>query len=155
MNKSRYLIAFIILLSACTNFEPEQMQTLHHNHQVFEINKLKPHADFFAFANADLAHEAIKYNSGLFKSLNGDSKLQWIRNPKDRLNHFYDTTLNIADCKTSPVPSNWELECYGNPIYLDERYPFEEQWPNTPDKFNPIGTYRHSFEIPADWKPAL
>ena len=54
--------------------------------------------------------------------------------------------------KTIPVPSNWEVEGYGHPIYLDERYPFITKWPNAPVDYNPVGTYRHTFTLPGNWK---
>ncbi len=140
-----------LLLYACTEFSPEQQQDLHRDHQVFEKNKLQPHADFFSFETPELAAEGIKDQSHRFISLDGDWKFQWVRNPKDRLLHFYDTLLDDTQWETIPVPANWEVEGYGNPIYLDERYPFDTQWPDVPEEFNPVGTYRHTFTVSDDW----
>jgi len=49
------------------------------------------------------------------------------------------------------VPANWEVEGYGHPIYLDERYPFTTKWPDAPKDYNPVGSYRHTFSIPEEW----
>ncbi len=38
-----------------------------------------------------------------------------------------------------------------HPIYLDERYPFSTTWPDAPEDYNPVGTYRHRFTVPEAW----
>ncbi|NIP19451.1 MAG: DUF4981 domain-containing protein, partial [Xanthomonadales bacterium] len=50
-----------------------------------------------------------------------------------------------------PVPSNWERQGFGYPIYVNVPYPFEIDEPNVPVDDNPVGSYRRDFEIPADW----
>ncbi|KAH0486627.1 MAG: uncharacterized protein KVP18_004822, partial [Porospora cf. gigantea A] len=39
---------------------------------------------------------------------------------------------------------------YGFPIYLDERFTFEAQWPNAPE-YNPTGVWIKDFDVPASW----
>lgn len=136
---------------SCSTFQPEQQQNLHYDHTTFEINKLKPHADFFSYENEGLSVSDERDRSERYISLNGEWKFQWVESPKDRLLHFYDTLLDHSQWKAIPVPSNWEVEGYGNPIYLDERYPFDTQWPDVPQDYNPVGTYRHDFEIDESW----
>ncbi len=151
MPHSNTSLLLLIVCLSCSPFEPEQQQNLHYDHTVFEINKLSPRADFFAFENGTLAEENVLEKSKRFKSLDGEWKFQWVESPKDRLRHFYDTLLDDSEWKTIPVPANWEVHGYGNPIYLDERYPFETQWPNVPQEYNPVGTYRHDFELNESW----
>ena len=52
------------------------------------------------------------------------------------------------------VPSNWELNGYGVPIYLNHPYEFsyEPDPPNIPEDYNPVGSYRKKFVIPSTWK---
>ncbi|MCJ8273202.1 MAG: DUF4981 domain-containing protein, partial [Psychrosphaera sp.] len=40
----------------------------------------------------------------------------------------------------------------GYPIYLDERFPFTTTWPDVPTDYNPIGSYRKPFKLPASWQ---
>ena len=40
---------------------------------------------------------------------------------------------------------------YGVPHYLDVNYPFAANPPNIPNEYNPVGSYRKSFELPANW----
>ena len=53
-----------------------------------------------------------------------------------------------------PVPSNWEINGYGVPIYLNHPYEFSynPDPPHTPEDYNPVGSYRKEFEIPEGWK---
>nr|NQU91943.1 DUF4981 domain-containing protein [Bacteroidota bacterium] len=152
MNKLFSLVIVSILTYACTSFKPEQVQNLHCDHTIFEVNKLAPHADFFAFESDSLANNNNNMEaSNRFLSLNGDWKFRFTPSPEDRLINFYDTALDDGRWETIPVPSNWEVEGYDYPIYLDERYPFTTHWPDAPEDYNPVGTYRHSFEIPQAW----
>lgn len=146
------LYVFILLTAFifCTH-SVAQDQSLHHDHTVFAVNKLSPHADFFAYETEKLASENNMENSSRFLSLNGDWKFHWAKNPENRMKQFYAKNLDDDNWKTIPVPSNWEVEGYDHPIYLDERYPFETTWPDAPTAYNPVGTYRHTFDIPTDW----
>ena len=150
MTKLHY-ITVILLLIPFFGFSQEQIQNLHNDHSVFGVNKLKPHADFFSFETASLASQKSVENSERFLSLNGDWKFLWVRSPKERLHNFYDADLDDSKWKTIPVPSNWEIEGWGFPIYLDERYPFTAKWPNVPEDYNPVGSYRHTFNISKEW----
>ena len=141
----------VILSSAFSFWTCSTKKPFHADHTVFGVNKLEPHADFFAYESEELAHQNNRENSKHFQSLNGDWKFQWVRSPKDRIKDFFDPKLDDSSWKTIPVPANWEVEGYDYPIYLDERYPFTTKWPDAPKDYNPVGTYRHTFEIPKDW----
>ena len=148
MRKTRNILIVLCLFYLNTY---SQEQVLHNDHTVFSVNKLKPHADFFAFETAPLAEKENLESSNRFLSLNGDWKFQWTKSPKNRLIKFYDIDYDDSNWQTIPVPSNWEVEKYGYPIYLDERYPFTTKWPNAPEDYNPVGTYRHAFQITNEW----
>ncbi|MCJ7580135.1 MAG: beta-galactosidase, partial [Candidatus Aminicenantes bacterium] len=49
------------------------------------------------------------------------------------------------------VPSNWQMEGYGIPIYLNHPYPFKKNPPYIQHEYNPVGSYRTEFEIPESW----
>lgn len=148
--KRIYLVFFILsFVMAIQCFA--QDQNLYSNHLVFEVNKLEAHADFFSFETEQLADKNQFEKSARFLSLNGDWKFNWVRSPKDRIQNFYELDLNDQTWETIPVPANWEVEGYDYPIYLDERYPFTTNWPNAPEDYNPVGTYRHTFNIPSHW----
>ena len=144
-------LTIISILIAITLISQEQVNNFHNNHLFFGVNKLDPHCDFFPYEKSDLAEEGIRDNSSRFISLVGDWKFKWVSSPQERLVNFYETDLDDSSWSTIPVPANWEVEGYGYPIYLDERYPITSSWPEVPTDYNPIGTYRHDFLIPNDW----
>lgn len=148
----RYAILFLVVaLISCSPDSKESAQDLHANHEVFQVNKLKPHADFIAFEDDTMAGMNEPEESDYYQSLNGDWKFHWVRSPKDRIRKFYEPDLDDSEWGTIPVPANWEVEGYGYPIYLDERYPFTTSWPDAPKDYNPVGTYRHRFNIDEAW----
>ncbi len=149
MSKINTIVCVIIINSSI--FAQEQPQNLHNNHKVFAINKLPPRADFFAYESSKLATTNKLELSSRFISLNGIWKFNWVRSPNDRPLNFFENEFNDIDWGTIAVPSNWEVEGYGYPIYLDERYPFQTNWPNAPVDYNPVGTYRHEFILPDSW----
>ncbi len=135
------LVVFVSVLYSCRQEPlPEvPVQANHYNHKIFEENKLPPRATFFAF-ETDSVSDMV--NSTRFLSLNGDWKFHFVKDPKQRPTTFHNISFDDSDWKTIPVPANWEVEGYDHPIYLDERYPFNTNWPDTPTDYNPVGTYR-------------
>ena len=121
------------------------------NPQVIGINKEKPRASYFAYRNLNNALANKKENSSYFISLNGTWKFNWVRKPADRPKDFYTTDYNISDWKDIKVPGHWELQGYGVPIYTDVSYPFPNNEPFIPHDYNPVGSYKRNFTIPASW----
>ena len=135
------ILSLALLILSCQQKElaPITEQTYHYNHQIFEENKLAPRASFFAFENPDIEN---KESSNRFFDLNGNWDFHWVKDPKKRPTTFQNIAYDDSDWKTIPVPANWEVEGFGKPIYLDERYPFTTKWPSAPTDYNPVGTYR-------------
>ncbi len=57
----------------------------------------------------------------------------------------------MSEWDTIAVPSNWERQGYGYPIYVNVPYPFEIDEPNVPTEDNPVGSYRRAFDVPESW----
>jgi len=115
------------------------------DHLIFGINKLAPRASFVAYPNPDLA-----WRGSL--SLDGSWKFLWVPRPGLSPIGFEREGFPDGDWDEIPVPANWEVEGYGRAIYLDERYPFEAEWPSVPHDSNPVGSYRREFEIDPTWE---
>ncbi|WP_057832924.1 glycoside hydrolase family 2 TIM barrel-domain containing protein [Colwellia sp. TT2012] len=122
------------------------------DHQVFAINKLAPHASFFPFSTVNAALDDNKEHSDNFILLNGLWQFDWQRSPKDKPQGFEQKVFDDANWSQIPVPGNWEVEGFGYPIYLDERFPFSTTWPDVPKDYNPIGSYRKPFTLPKSWQ---
>ncbi len=145
-----FFVFLLIQVSSCKKQVlpkvPEQVN--HYDHKIFEENKLPPRATFFALESPEIQ---AKENSRRYMDLNGDWKFNFVKDPKQRPTTFQNLDFDDSDWKMIPVPSNWEVEGYDYPIYLDERYPFDTQWPDAPTDYNPVGTYRNELELTKDF----
>ena len=84
-------------------------------------------------------------------SLNGAWKFHYSDTPASRPADFYREEFDVSRWNDITVPSNWELEGYGYPIYVNVPYPFEIDEPNVPTEDNPVGSYRRTVDVPAIW----
>lgn len=120
---------------------------------VVEVNRNDPHASLFPFSTLGEALEMEITSSGNFLNLNGLWKFNWVRSPKDRPADFYRDDFDVSGWNEIRVPSNWELEGYGVPIYVNIPYEWTQN-PNPPEvpvDYNPVGSYKRTFSLPADW----
>lgn len=130
--------------------------------QCLGIRKEPAHATLVPYGDLKQALAAKRRESSCALSLNGDWKFHWVPRPEERPKGFESPTFNDAAWKTLPVPSNWQLHGYGTPFYRNFGYTFQKDWPKVtsePPKDwtayverNPVGSYRRTFEVPADWK---
>jgi beta-galactosidase len=65
--------------------------------------------------------------------------------------NFFEESFDVSKWAEIPVPSNWELQGYGTPIYSNITYPFPKNPPFIPHEDNPVGSYRRDFNLPASW----
>jgi len=129
--------------------------------QVLGINKQSWHATLMPYATMDEALRARRSESSFARSLNGQWKFHWVPSPELRPVDFYRTDFDDSSWKTIEVPSNWQMQGYGTPIYTNFTYPFKADWPHvmgTPPQDwtsykerNPVGSYRRQFEVPGSW----
>ena len=104
------------------------------NLQVNEINRLPVHTSFFAFNTEDDALANRLELSGRYLSLDGDWKFSWVANLDERPLDFYRTELDDSGWATMRVPGMWELNGYGDPIYLNIGFPWRGNWENDPPR---------------------
>jgi len=144
--KLSYIIIAFVLICSCKQDPLQDVaeQTFHYNHEVFEDHKLPARATYFASESNDITK---KENSKRFLNLNGNWTFHWTKDPKKRPTTFQNKDFDDSDWTEIPVPANWETEGFGNPIYLDERYPFTTTWPDAPTDYNPVGTYRKEINL--------
>ncbi|MGB9893642.1 MAG: sugar-binding domain-containing protein, partial [Candidatus Saccharicenans sp.] len=125
------------------------------NPKVFAINKEAPRATFIPFPDLKEALTREPKQSPWYKSLNGRWKFNWVPKPADRPHDFWQPDFDDSRWVEIDVPSNWELQGYGIPIYVNSDYefaPHHPQPPSIPHDNNPVGSYRLKFTVPDDWK---
>ena len=124
--------------------------------EVNSANRSAMHTNYFAFASADEAKAGIKENSANFMTLNGLWKFNWVRHADARPTDFYQTNFNDKGWDDLQVPGVWELNGYGDPIYVNVGYAWRSQFKNNPPlvptENNHVGSYRKEIILPADWK---
>jgi beta-galactosidase len=113
------------------------------------VNKEEPTTTFYHHQKSD----ASKKWSALpnYKSLNGTWKFNHVNKPSDRPKEFYTSTFDVSNWDETQVPSDWQMNGYDFPIYTNIVYPFPIDPPFIPDSFNPIGSYKRTFNIAASW----
>ena len=126
------------------------------NLDVNEINRLPVHTSFFAFDTEGEALSNLPTLSSRYLSLEGNWKFNWVANLDERPTDFYRTDLNDNGWATMPIPGMWELNGYGDPIYINMGFPWHGNWeddpPRVPVQDNHVGTYRRHITLPSDWK---
>jgi beta-galactosidase len=120
------------------------------NPKLYEVNKEVPHASFMLFESAKDVIADDYSRSSFCQSLNGKWKFVYAEKAAGRITDFYRTDLNTAAWKDITVPSNWELQGFGTPIYTNITYPFPKNPPFVGEN-NPVGTYRKEFTVPQNW----
>ncbi|NVK52351.1 MAG: DUF4981 domain-containing protein [Flavobacteriaceae bacterium] len=160
-------ILLLLLLSATLSIA-QQKNIWHYieNEQVIAENKETTHASFTSFQSL----KNLEANTPAFKkSLNGLWKFKWVKNPAKRPTTFMNPKVNVTNWKNIKVPSNWEVEGFGVPIYVNHQYEFSDYkamvaddmelvdriYPKNPGKvphtYNPVGSYRRDFTIDKSW----
>ena len=110
---------------------------------VNSINRLPMHSSFLAEESEVLP-------------LTGDWSFRWVRSANQQPVGFWNPNYIEAGWSKMPVPGVWELNGYGDPVYLNIGYPwlgrYKSNPPIVPVENNHVGTYRRFVQIPANWK---
>jgi len=153
------ILYFVIaLFSSCVTENKDVKRTFKEkeprdweNPAVFQINRELPRASFIPYANKEQALADKKEESPYYLNLNGLWKFHWSRKPGDRPYYFFEEDYKTREWDEIQVPSNWELQGYGIPIYINAGYPFEKNPPYIHHNYNPVGSYKREFKLPKDW----
>jgi beta-galactosidase len=124
------------------------------NLEVLHVNKEDGNATSIPYDNelSMLKGEPSKW----MVCLNGEWKFNFSKNPKERPAYFYRVDYNTDHWDRLVVPSCWEIQGYGMPIYTNVAYPNPvktdslEAIPSIDHDDNPVGSYKRTFEI-TDW----
>lgn len=123
--------------------------------KVNEVNRAAMHTNYFAFETVEDALTNVKENSANFLSLNGPWRFNWVKDAGARPTDFFKTDYNDKGWATMPVPGLWELNGYGDPLYVNVGYPWRNQFksnpPEIPEENNHVGSYRREITIPNNW----
>ncbi len=152
----------ISLLASLSMLPPAPIPAEIEDEQVMGLNKIPYHSTLVPYGDMQEALRADRYRSTYARSLNGPWKFHWVKRPEARPVDFYKPGYDVSGWKTIPVPSNMEVQGYGTPYYRNNGYIFQKDWPRVMseppkdftayDERNPVGSYRRTFNVPADWE---
>lgn len=118
---------------------------------VFAINKEAPHAHFIPYVTEKQARTGDKWQSPLLQSLNGTWQFHLSQNPSERPFWFFKNDFDTRDWDEITVPANWEVVGFDYPIYTNVKYPHAKTPPLIQEHYNPVGSYKRTFEVPQEW----
>ena len=107
------------------------------------INRLPMHSTFLA-------------DETQIVPLAGEWSFRWVRSANQRPEDFWRTNYSEAGWSRMPLPGVWEMNGFGDPVYVNIGYPWLGRYKSTPPvpptENNHVGSYRKYLQIPADWK---
>ena len=143
--------------------------------ELLGLNREAPRAYLFHFDTNETAVKVQPEASKYYKSLDGVWKFSWVASPEERAKDFYKTDYDVTSWDDIQVPGCWNVQGlqkdgsmkYGVPIYVNQPVIFYHQiqvgdWKKgvmrkapqdwTVSKYpNEVGSYRRTFDVPADW----
>ena len=99
---------------------------------------------------------SARFNSdGEQLSLNGTWKFKWYETIESRSRDFFAPGLDDSAWDEMPVPGLWELNGYGDPLYVNIGYAWKGHYKNNPPypalEHNYAGQYRRTFVMDPSW----
>jgi len=123
---------------------------------VNQVNREQRHAVFFAFESEDLAKQGDKTKSSRYLSMEGMWKFNFVKNHQDAPKDFFGLKYDDSKWVDFPVPGLFEINGYGDRIYKNIGYAWGPTFKSNPpyigETNNYTGSYRRTFELPAEWK---
>ena len=121
-----------------------------YDYYVNGVNRLPARATSYSFADTQAALSCDR-DLARVSSLNGTWKFQFAPSTQEAPMDFWKEGFDVSGWDDMPVPSCWEMQGYGYPIYRNTIYPFPHKPPYIL-RDNPVGSYVRTFTVPSDWK---
>ena len=144
---SKHLIALAFIVTFLIGNAQAQQSTFLNNPykylediSFFEINQQEGHT------------VSVDKKSENALSLNGKWKFYLANTPEGTPKTFFTPNFDDRKWAEITVPSNWEMQGFGDPLFRNVAQPFHANPPFIPREYNPTGSYRRSFSLPTNWK---
>ena len=122
---------------------------------VNQVNREARHAHFFAFESEEKA-KGDKTQSERYLSMEGMWKFNFVKDHQDAPKDFFTLKYDDSNWVDFPVPGLFELNGYGDKTYKNAGYAWCTTFDNNPpyigETNNYTGSYRRTFDLPANWK---
>ncbi len=163
------LVLAVGIFSACNNVKGLTKESeAFGSPETVARNKEPYHTTLIPYESVEQALGGDFSASPYYKSLNGEWDFTMALNPKLAPEGFAGkkyvyTVSEFAPVRTNAeeptvwgkitIPANWEMEGYDAPSYTYNTYSWGNELiaPNVSETYNPVGIYRNTIEVPADW----
>ncbi len=163
------LVVMLLSIAACGNQVTGLVETyVEWKTDVSSRNKEAASSQLISYGDFETAVNADAKDSSYYLSLNGTWDFAFTQNaasvPTDfmKLDFVYPdpNATGPVSSKTEilywddiSVPGTFEMQGYGTPVYQESAYGWSSDIrpSNVPETNNPIGLYRRTISIPADW----
>ena len=147
-------IAALFAISVSAN----ELSAPYENPNCYEQNREPMRSSFIVYPSANEAIAGSCYKkSPNYKSIEGEWSFVWYKHLTDAYPvDFF--ALNFDDSKWGKmvVPGLWELNGYGDPLYSNKGYAWDNVFvdcpPIVPQFNNHRGLYRRKIDVPAEWR---
>ena len=151
----RELLLSLVCVASVDTFAAKESVPVWRNPNVNEVNREARRAHFFAFEDADKAKVNDKTKSSRYLSMEGKWKFNFVKDHDKAPANFFALKFDDSKWVDFPVPGLFEIEGYGDKIYKNAGYAWCTTFKNDPpfigETNNYTGSYRRTFELPADW----
>ncbi len=154
MKKQLSLILLCVVFNFVTAQDIPFLSNVYHyieNTDIFELNQEEGHSPLVPFVTAGEALQNNKKAATSYYSLNGTWKFHFAGTPEGTPPDFFMEGYNDSEWDTIHVPSNWEMQGFGDPLFRNVQTPFPPDPPRVPREYNPTGSYRKVFYLPDSW----
>ncbi|WP_286761453.1 glycoside hydrolase family 2 TIM barrel-domain containing protein [Salegentibacter sp. UBA1130] len=152
-----YYISFVVgsLALVLTGQDLFSQNEYYLDPEINQENREPMRASYFVFENKSLAETNNWKDSKNYLNLNGEWDFKWYESPGELPKNFHTLNFDDSSWNTFQIPSNWEVNGYGIPIYVNATYEFQNlidiNPPKVPVDYNPTGVYRRNIEIDENW----
>ncbi|MFI3267883.1 MAG: glycoside hydrolase family 2 TIM barrel-domain containing protein [Rikenellaceae bacterium] len=121
------------------------------NHEVVEVNKYPSRTVFMSYTSREDALVNDYTTSRYYIPLNGMWKFIYDDDHRKMpIEKVIDPFIDFSRWNSIEVPTNWEVQGFGTPIYVNATYEYSHLNPTPPllPDAVPIGVYKRNVEIP-------
>ena len=128
----------------------------HRNPNINSVNREPMRSSFIVYPSAAEVQSGNEVASPLYRSIDGEWKFLWLENVlTPNPVGFEAVEFDDSNWRTMPIPGLWELNGYGDPVYISHGWPWLNWANNTPPfppkERNHKGLYRRTIDVPAEW----
>ncbi|MFI3263044.1 MAG: glycoside hydrolase family 2 TIM barrel-domain containing protein [Rikenellaceae bacterium] len=145
----KILIIIILSILNLTNFA--QALPEWQNEKVVDVNKYPARTVFMSYTSRDEAVANDYTTSRYYIPLNGMWKFLYDDDHRNiPVSAAVEPNVDFSYWDDIEVPTNWEVQGYGTPIYVNATYEFSMKNPTPPllPEAVPLGVYKKNVEIP-------